>query len=71
MSEGKKEETQKETGPVTLSQAEAEAAVAKAEYEAAKEEAEDAKPDDGTLRSTTISDAVAASELACHSRNSI
>ena len=32
MSEGKKEETQKETGPVTLSQAEAEAAVAKAEY---------------------------------------
>ena len=64
MSEGKKEETQKETGPVTLSQAEAEAAVAKAEYEAAKEEAEDAKPDGGTLRSTTISDAVAASELA-------
>lgn len=64
MSEGKKEETQKETGPVTLSEAEAEAAVAKAEYEAAKEEAEDAKPDDGTLRSTTISDAVAASELA-------
>ena len=64
MSEGKKEKTQKETGPVTLSQAEAEAAVAKAEYEAAKEEAEDAKPDDGTLRSTTISDAVAASELA-------
>ena len=64
MSEGKKEETQKETGPVTLSQAEAEAAVAKAEYEAAKEEAEDAKPDDGTLRSTTISDAVAAWELA-------
>ena len=64
MSEGKKEETQKGTGPVTLSQAEAEAAVAKAEYEAAKEEAEDAKPDDGTLRSTTISDAVAASELA-------
>ena len=64
MSEGKKEETRKETGPVTLSEAEAEAAVAKAEYEAAKEEAEDAKPDDGTLRSTTISDAVAASELA-------
>jgi len=64
MSEGKKEETQKETGQVTLSEAEAEAAVAKAEYEAAKEEAEDAKPDDGTLRSTTISDAVAASELA-------
>jgi len=64
MSEGKKEETRKETGPVTLSEAEAEAAVAKAEYEAAKEEAEAAKPDDGTLRSTTISDAVAASELA-------
>jgi len=64
MSEDKKEETKKETGPVTLSEAEAEAAVAKAEYEAAKEEAEDAKPDDGTLRSTTISDAVAASELA-------
>ena len=64
MSEGKKEGTQKETGPVTLSEADAEAAVAKAEYEAAKEEAEDAKPDDGTLRSTTISDAVAASELA-------
>jgi colicin import membrane protein len=50
--------------PVTLSEAEAEAAVAKAEFEAAKAEAEDAKPDDGTLRETTISDAVLASETA-------
>ena len=50
--------------PVTLSEAEAEAAVAKAEFEAAKAEAEDAKPDDGTLRQTTISDAVSASEIA-------
>ena len=50
--------------PVTLSEAEAEAAVAKAEFEAAKAEAEDAKPDDGTLRETTISDAVLASEAA-------
>ena len=49
---------------VTLSEAQAEAAVAKAEFEAAKAEAEDAKPDDGTLRQTTISDAVAASETA-------
>ena len=48
--------------PSTLSEAEAEAAVAKAEYEAAKAEANEAKPDDGTLRSTTISDAVTASE---------
>ena len=48
--------------PSTLSEAEAEAAVAKAEYEAAKAEADEAKPDDGTLRSTTISDAVTASE---------
>ena len=64
MSEDKKEQTKKETGPTTLSEAEAEAAVAKAEYEAAKEGAEDAKPDDGTLRTTTISDAVAASETA-------
>ena len=64
MSESKKEETQKETGPITLSEAEAEAAVAKAEFEAAKEEAKDAKPDDGTLRTTTISDAVATSEAA-------
>ena len=51
-----------ETQTSTLSEAEAEAAVAKAEYEAAKEEAGEAKPADGTLRSTTISDAVAASE---------
>ena len=48
--------------PSTLSEAEAEVAVAKAEYEAAKEEADEAKPDDGTLRSVTISDAVKASE---------
>jgi len=54
----------KETPPSTLSEAEAEEAVAKAEYEAAKEEAAEAKPDDGALRTTTISDAVAASEAA-------
>jgi len=54
----KKEESE----PSTLSEAQAEEAVAKAEFEAAKEEAQQAKPDDGTLRSTTISDAVAASE---------
>ena len=53
-----------ETQTSTLSEAEAEAAVAKAEYEAAKEEAEEAKPVDGTLRTATISDAVAASEAA-------
>ena len=53
-----------ETQPSTLSEAEADEAVAKAEYEAAKEEAAEAKPDDGTLRTTTISDAVAASEAA-------
>jgi len=53
-----------ETQPSTLSEAEADEAVAKAEYEAAKEEAAEAKPDDGTLRTTTISDAVAASEVA-------
>ena len=54
-----------ETQPSTLSEAEAAEAVAKAEYEAAKEEAAEAKPDDGTLRTTTtISDAVAASEVA-------
>ena len=52
------------TQPSTLSEAEAEEAVAKAEYEAAKEEAAEAKPDDGTLRTTTISDAVAASDAA-------
>jgi len=54
----KKEESE----PSTLSEAQAEEAVAKAEFEAAKEEAQQAKPDDDTLRSTTISDAVAASE---------
>jgi len=48
----------------TLSEAEAEAAVAKAEFEAAKAEAKDAKPEGGTLGQTTISDAVAASEAA-------
>ena len=57
---GEKENEQ----PSTLSEAEAEVAVAKAEYEAAKEEADEAKPDDGTLRSATISDAVTASESA-------
>jgi len=51
-----------ESQPSTLSEAEAEQALAKAEYEAAKEEAEVAKPVDGTLRTTTISDAVATSE---------
>ena len=54
----KKEESQ----PSTLSEAEAEQALAKAEYEAAKEEAEEAKPADGTLRTPTISDAVDTSE---------
>ena len=52
------------TRPSTLSEAEAEEAVAKAEYEAAKEEAAEAKPADGTLRRTTISDAVTASDAA-------
>ena len=55
---------QEDTQPPTLSEVEAEAAVAKAEYEAAKAEAQEAKPDDGTLRTTTISDAVATSEAA-------
>ena len=59
MSDGKEE-----TRPSTLSEAEADEAVAKAEYEAAKEEAAEAKPADGTLRTTTISDAVTASEAA-------
>ena len=49
---------------VTLSEAEAETARAKAEFEEAKAEAKEAKPDDGTLRQTTISDAVVASEVA-------
>jgi len=57
-------EDKEETQPSTLSEAEADEAVAKAEYEAAKEEAVEAKPDDGSLRTTTISDAVAASEAA-------
>jgi len=57
-------EDKEETQQSTLSEAEADEAVAKAEYEAAKEEAAEAKPDDGTLRTTTISDAVAASEVA-------
>ena len=51
-----------ESQPSTLSEAEAEQALAKAEYEAAKEEAEEAKPADGTLRTPTISDAVDTSE---------
>ena len=54
----KKEESQSST----LSEAEAERALAKAEYEAAKEEAKEAKPADGTLRTITISDAVDTSE---------
>ena len=61
----KKEESQ----PSTLSEAEAEQALAKAEYEAAKEEAEEAKPADGTLRTTTISDAVAASEAVAQAES--
>ncbi len=55
-------EKKDESQPSTLSEAQAEEAVAKAEFEAAKAEAQQAKPEDGTLRSTTISDAVAASE---------
>ena len=54
-------ENKDESQPSTLSEAEAEQALAKAEYEAAKEDAEVAKPADGTLRTTTISDAVDAS----------
>ena len=57
-------EDKEKTTPSTLSEAEAEEAVAKAEYEAAKEEATEAKPADGTLGTTTISDAVAASDAA-------
>jgi len=57
-------EDKEETQPSTLSEAEADEAVAKAEYEAAKEEAAEAKPVNGELRTTTISDAVAASEAA-------
>ena len=55
-------DNKEESQPSTLSEAEAEHALAKAEYEAAKENAEEAKPSDGTLRTTTISDAVAATE---------
>ncbi len=55
-------ENKDQSQPSTLSEAEAEQALAKAEYEAAKENAEEAKPSDGTLRTTTISDAVAATE---------
>ena len=58
------EKTSAEVEPSSLSEAEAEAAAAKAEYEEAKAGAAEAKPSDGTLRSTTISDAVAASETA-------
>ena len=36
--------------PSTLSEAQAEEALAKPEFEAAKEEAQQAKPDEGTLR---------------------
>ena len=50
--------------PITLSEAEAETARTKAEFEEAKAETQTAKPDDGTLRQTTISDAVGASEAA-------
>jgi len=57
-------DNREETQPSTLSEAEAAEALAKAEYDAAKEEAAEAKPADGTLRTTTISDAVAASEAA-------
>jgi len=64
-------EKKDESQPSTLSEAQAEEAVAKAEFEAAKEEAQQAKPDDGTLRSTTISDAVAASEAVDGNRGSI
>jgi len=60
-----------ESEPSTLSEAQAEEAVAKAEFEAAKEEAQQAKPDDDTLRSTTISDAVAASEEVTEAEDGI
>ena len=59
-----------ETQPSTLSEAEAAEALAKAEYEAAKEEATEAKPTDGTLRSTTISDVVDASEAVAAAEKS-
>ena len=47
---------EEDTQPSTLSEAEADEAVAKAEYEAAKEEAVEAKPAERTLGTTTISD---------------
>ena len=55
-------DNKEETQPSTVSEAQAAEALAKAEYEAAKEEATEAKPTDGTLRSPTISDVVDASE---------
>ena len=64
MPEEDNKEAKAKAQPSSLSEAQAEAAAAHAEYEAAKEAAEHAKPDDGTLRPTTISDAVAASETA-------
>ena len=64
MPEEDNKETKAEAQPSSLSEAQAEAAAAHAEYEVAKEAAEQAKPDDGTLRQITISDAVAASETA-------
>ena len=64
MPEEDNKETKTEAQPSSLSEAQAEAAAAHAEYEVAKEAAEQAKPDDGTLRPITISDAVAASETA-------
>jgi len=64
MPEEDNKEAKAEVQPSSLSEAQAEAAAAHAEYEAAKEAAEHAKPDDGTLRPITISDAVAASEAA-------
>nr|AIF02109.1 hypothetical protein [uncultured marine thaumarchaeote KM3_153_F09] len=64
MPEENNKETKAEAQPSSLSEAQAEAAAAHAEYEVAKEAAEQAKPDDGTLRPITISDAVAASEAA-------
>ena len=64
MPEEDNKETKAEVQPSSLSEAQAEAAAAHAEYEVAKEAAEQAKPDDGTLRPITISDAVAASETA-------
>ena len=64
MPEEDNKKTKVKAQPSSLSEAQAEAAAAHAEYEAAKEAAEQAKPDDGTLRPTTISDAVAASETA-------